>query len=330
MGGSAYSTVGTSVNYYCSVDGAVFFVKVSPHRLHKPENATFMPRTEISVMRVLKHYIIDRGLSPHIVEILAQFDCTGISKYITNGDQCMREQLNQTSRSFDIASVMCRFSELIDEDVLADSFSVLFAEYCNMVLDDFLHIHPPIIPHDRDILIASIIFQIYYTLAVICDVLPSFRHGDLFLHNIMLIIDPNSADDSSYAGKYLRYTRNNRIWNVPFLGFYIKIIDFGYSEITSLGINRAHTFGPRADDHINFITSLERFINDNPIYESSFIDALLRGLGQRIMSPITPAAAASIRSKYQTPTEALDTDIFNIFEANVDDSKVINSYGESQ
>lgn len=74
-----------------------------------------------------------------------------------------------------------------------------------------------------DIICQVCLFQISYTLAVIQEVYPSFRHNDLSLANILVKKASNHG--------YTKYNFLNKEFYVPNLGFCCLITDFDYSNI---------------------------------------------------------------------------------------------------
>ena len=75
-----------------------------------------------------------------------------------------------------------------------------------------------------------IFFKVIYTLLVILDIYPGFRHNDLSCSNIFV-------QSNNKIGKNLYYY-NKKYYSIPNLGYEIYISDFEFSNIPSKTINK--------------------------------------------------------------------------------------------
>lgn len=83
-----------------------------------------------------------------------------------------------------------------------------------------------------DSLVKSTLFEIVYYYFKIKKYIPSFRHNDLHMENVM--IHPIEIVNDI---KYTKFIADDKEYYVPYFGFEAKIIDFGLSEIPELGIH---------------------------------------------------------------------------------------------
>lgn len=333
VGAQAMTTFGRSGNYSCSVSDIKFFVKIAlyslfVHDLWKPPEPPnrMMVDAEIDIMRAIKTRIIDRGYCPHFVEILAVARCDHIEQFIIDREKCTQQQLGRTRRDEYPQSLFCMFLDLIDGGNAIDKFALVFSEFCEFNVKEYIMRYAPSFPSIRDLLIQSIMFQIYYTLMVSQRLWAHFRHGDLFPHNIMIKLAYNGE---KYLDKrhYLRYVDGNKVWNVPFFGFFVKIIDFGHSEIPEEGITnsvrRANDLW--VSDHITFIVHFEalvlesRFMTDN-------LRLIFNALNREHFTPLVATVRLmQFKDTFIVPEDALRS-VFNMFETEAPQETIIQEY----
>lgn len=79
--------------------------------------------------------------------------------------------------------------------------------------------------------ILGALFEVVFYYFKIKKYLPSFKHNDLHMENIM--IDPQEQVDQL---KYTKFVTDSGTFYVPYFGYRLRIIDFGLSEIADLGI----------------------------------------------------------------------------------------------
>jgi serine/threonine protein kinase len=179
----------------------------------------------------------------------------------------------------------------------------------------------------RDNVIIGIIFQIYYTLAATHRVWAQFRHGDLLPHNIRIKMmdDGHMYADGSH---YLQYRLDDHVWNVPFYGFFVKIIDFGHSEIPEEGIISSvkHAKDLWIADYVAFIINFEAMLEEAKII-SPLINGILKAINTKHLTQLTsPLQLTQLAHTVKTPELALDSNIFSMFEVKVDEELVFKRY----
>jgi hypothetical protein len=327
------TTFGRSGNYGCALGDVKFFVKIAlyslfVHDLWKkpPPPTSMMVDAEINMMRAIKTRIIDRGHCPHFVEILAISRCENIAQYVLDKDKCEQQQLGRVRADNHPQSLFCTFLDSVAEGKALDKFALVFSEYCEFNIKEFLMRYAPLFPSVRDTMIQSILFQVYYSLFVAQRLWPHFRHGDLLPHNIMVKV-AHVSEEYLTRRHYLQYEIDGRVWNVPFFGFFIKIIDFGHGEIPEEGIiNSVRRAGDAwIPDHIAFITNFESMV-----YEAQFMSPELRlmfnALNREHLTPIVSAAQLiRLESTFETPVEAIES-AFSMLSVEVEPELIIHKY----
>lgn len=333
VGAQAMTTFGRSGNYSCAVDDVKFFVKIAlyslfVHDLWKvpPAPNRMMVDAEIDIMRAIKTKIIDTGYSPHFVEILAVARCDNVNKFIIDREKCTQQQLGRTRRDEYPQSLFCMFLDLIEGGNALDRFALIFSEFCEFNIKEYIMRYSPSFPSIRDLMLQSIIFQVYYTLAVTKRVWTHFRHGDLFPHNIMVKLAYN-GEQFLTTRHYLRYKLDGRVWNVPFFGFFVKIIDFGHSDLPEEGVinsvRRAQDIW--VPDHISFIVHFEALVSEAQFMTNN-LRLLFDALNRERLTPLVSAIRLiQFQHKFREPLSAIKL-AFNMFEVDVDQKLVIQEY----
>ena len=77
-----------------------------------------------------------------------------------------------------------------------------------------------------------IFFQIIYTLAIIYEYFPRFKHNDLKANNILI-------EKVNVYQKFIKYVFKNNTYFIPNIGFIVKIWDFDVAEIPGTIVNYA-------------------------------------------------------------------------------------------
>jgi len=325
------TTFGGSSHYRCHVDDVSFFVKLVPYNMYATDRWT-LPRApalltvdaEIYIMRAIKTRIIDAGYSPHFPELLAVVKCEGIARLIEDKERCRQQQLLRVPADPYIQSTLCNFEQFARIGTMRDKIAITFSEYCDMGLVPYVQRFSPIYLWDRERMLISIAFQVYYSLVVATRVWKTFRHGDLAEHNIMMKIGSDKSVPST--GKYLQYRINGRTFNVPFFGAYLKIIDFGHGQIAEEGIINSQYRVGWTPDHIFFIINYEKFI-DAIHYKSDAVTEMFKYLNpMRLASGIHRLHLISQADTFCAPEAAFEGSIFSAFETRVRDEDIIGKY----
>jgi serine/threonine protein kinase len=225
--------------YICEVNDVQFLTKLSFYRKSPPEiydrlSKDSIPQVdaEIHILKTLKKEIIDKGISPCILEIIYDKICEGM--VIPNEKTCRKLGENyEDTPQWDVNQLLCVYADLVSEGLALDKCAFIVMERCDMSLDEYLRktIQTPV----EIAVFKSILFQIIYTIYAIGIIYPSFRHYDLHTENIMLKFD---TDFVYRADKpvFLQFKIKGKIFTVPYFGIISKIIDFGFSVIPEEGI----------------------------------------------------------------------------------------------
>lgn len=328
------SSFGLSGNYSCAFGTIKFFVKIAlyplfPQDLWKiPESPKkIMVDAEIDVMRAIKTRIIDRGYTPHFVEILAVAKCDDVSAQIEDKGKCEQQRIGRSKPDQYPPSLFCRFLDLIEGKVAINKFAIVFSEFCEFNVKEYITRYAPVFPAERDLLILSFVFQILFTLEITQRVWSSFRHGDLLPHNLMVKLIDN-AEQYMMSRHFLRYKIDGKEFNVPFFGIFLKIIDFGHSEIPDEGIisSIVRAGDNWLPDYITFIIYFEELITGAG-FMSPTLDKLFHILNpERIPSSVLAVNILKQRDKFLTPKSALKSHLFSMFETQANEESIVAEY----
>jgi serine/threonine protein kinase len=201
----------------------VFAVKVCAYprddygginNMSRPENA------EILMLKLLSDFVINK-YTPHFVLPIYTFN-TSITNFIKIPSHIinLNDEKNEMYR---------KFIERYHEGEFEDIVSVLISEWCNGgdLLDYIRHNYTSMALRDWKV----IIFQILFTLALVHEKYPSFRHNDMKANNI-LVHHTNVKNDKSK--NYYRYRLENVAFIIPNIGLQIKIWDFDFACIDGI------------------------------------------------------------------------------------------------
>ena len=145
--------------------------------------------------------------SPHIVTPYAQFTCKPDDAFIGWNHPGLKRALNNTTGQGTIARI---------QD--SERVIVSYYEFFNGgSLFDWLERHSSSVT-EKDL--RAILFQIIYTLKVIYETVPSFRHNDIHLENILV-----KTEDVPKIG-----TTKYSDFNVPNRGIFVGLGDFGWGH----------------------------------------------------------------------------------------------------
>jgi serine/threonine protein kinase len=223
--------------YDCMYDGIPFLTKVlfyvkTVAEIYVDDDYKPPADAEIAILQILQQKFVRSGRTPCIVELIYSKRCSNVANI--NAAMCQHNNLNPSSvPSTDLSGHICEFASLVESKLATDMMAFVVMEKCHLSLREFVRIAAPqpIAFH----MIKGILFQLIFTLTVITDDYPQFRHGDLHDDNVMLKFDLNYTFDPS-SPSVVQYKRNGKKWYVPYFGFVPKIIDFGHSTIPEEGI----------------------------------------------------------------------------------------------
>jgi hypothetical protein len=241
---------GASLNrfYACEARGVPFLLKLSLYRKTSPElysaevrakvesgKILSEPDTEIAVLKLLKQAIIDKNISPCIIELVDVRTCTGVERVRPKDLVC--EQLlgsaNGDDTSGGVETLFCRYASMVQDGLAHDKWAFIVLEHCDMSLWEFLsrNVDTPI-THE---IIRAVLFMVIHAVAAIQARYSEFRHYDLHTGNVMLLIDHAYKFDARNV-HYLRFGDGDKCCNVPYFGIIPKLIDFGTATIPEEGI----------------------------------------------------------------------------------------------
>jgi hypothetical protein len=236
-------------------------IPLSIRDIKRPENSEPLINTQLYKDFVLTH------ATPHIVMPIAYFDC-GLKK---------NDEVNVEAKMF-------------------------ITEYANAGhLEEFIKGlarsgAPPETVHES---VRLVLFQVLYTLAVIQQVYPGFRHNDLHARNIL--VHRHSLEN--IGSKYFEYILNDSIsYKVPArYGFQIYVTDFDWSNLPPMVRNWKPANHPLAMK--NRITTQKDLYYDMATFVTSFYFTLV-DLGVKLPTELedffqTYAVAPDDRVSYE-------------------------------
>ena len=178
------------------------------YNVKRPENA------ELLMIRLLSYFVINKQ-SPHVVLPITTFN--------TNVQPFLNLTRNNTinNKKFE------NFVERYEKGEYYYNISVLVSEWANGGdLLDYIRKNYKImkIKHWR-----AIFFQILSVLAIIHARYPGFRHNDMKANNILIHLIDIDDDNRNYL-----YKINKQSYEVPNIGFQIKLWDFDFACIPGI------------------------------------------------------------------------------------------------
>lgn len=180
---------------------------------------------ETKILNIFKAELIDKNITPCIVEIIYTV-VKPINSFNFTPSKCdiFKTQFAQSKDEI-LDEIFCKYTNLAKMKISDGSVRFLVLEMCDMNLATFLrHYNFSQLPT-----IKSFLFMILYTLWAIIKRFKTFRHSDLHTHNIMLLTDMKHECDLNQ--KFLAFDTSLGVFNVPYFGMVPKIIDFGFSSI---------------------------------------------------------------------------------------------------
>jgi hypothetical protein len=195
----------------------------------RPENA------ELMVIKLLSGFVV-RKETPHIVLPLATFNCS-IKPFV---DLIDSDYIDSNNKKY------AEFVEKYKNSEYFDHVSILISEWANR--GDLLEFLRKNYKHFKLIHWKALFFQIISVLAVIQAKYPTFRHNDLKANNILL---------QKISGGGLIYRINGKTYNVPSIGYRIKLWDFDFACVDGIVSNAK----VNADwtTHINITSKQNRY-----------------------------------------------------------------------
>ena len=236
----SFRGVSMSHFYICEIEGVRFLTKLSFYRKSAPElyrgtSKKTIPQidAEIQILHLLRENIINKGISPCILELVHEKRCTGVTSFV-NKKKCKDVSFGGENTVYEsVQQILCLYNDMVYRGLAYDKCAFIVLERCDVTLDEYLRrmYNTP----TSVAIIKSILFQIIYTLYAVTAVYPKFRHYDLHTENVMLKIDFRYKFNINRP-KYMRFVIGETVYHVPYFGIVAKIIDFGYSQIPEEGV----------------------------------------------------------------------------------------------
>ena len=178
------------------------------YNVKRPENA------ELLMIKLLSQFVIKKQ-TPHIVLPMTTFN-TSIKPFLglSKNDFINNKRYDQ-------------FLKRCEKGEYYQNVSVLISEWANAgdLLDYIRNNYKTFkIKHWR-----TMFFQFLSVLAIVQAKYPGFRHNDLKANNLLVNEISISATDNKYC-----YKINKQIYNVPNIGFQIKLWDFDFACIPGI------------------------------------------------------------------------------------------------
>lgn len=228
--------------YMCELHGVKFLTKLSFYRktsveMYGKSRKDVMPQpdAEILILKLLRETIIETGISPCILELVADKICTKLARLAPSALEC--EQLivdyNISSLSDNIDHLFCKQVNMVKNNFAHDKCAFLILEKCDMVFDEY--IQKCIVSPVGLAVFKALLFMIIHTIYSISKIYPGFRHYDLHTDNIVLKFDQTYKFKSTEP-RFLLFHVDDIVYTVPYFGIIPKIIDFGFGVIPEAGI----------------------------------------------------------------------------------------------
>ncbi len=308
-----------SMFFECGFKGKKFLTKLYFHRkttidVYRPEvahNSQPPAEVEIKIMKLFKEQIIDKNLTPCIVELLYSKTCDKLKfKKITESTKLVADM---------IIKQITNHEDLVDNGLADPKYSFIVMEICDITLFDYLKkwTYSAI----NFAILKSIIFHIIYTMHIIVQIFPSFKHHDFHTMNIMIWVD-KKYEYLANRPQFIQYPG----YAIPYFGIIPKIIDFGHSEIPDNNIHSSQLldkdflFFHRGTDIFNFLHGIGSVLNDE------HIDDLLN----KINPSISFLNYHSIDSKAVVPplSEMLKSIAFNEYSRKIPAEWIYHEYSD--
>ena len=178
------------------------------YNIKRPEN------TELLMIKLLSQFVIKKQ-TPHIVLPITTFN-TSIKPFLnlTKANIVNNHKFDQFIKKYENGDYYQNVSILVSEWANGgDLLDYIKKNYKSMKLKEW----------------KTVIFQILSVLAIIHTLYPTFRHNDMKANNILIHyinIDKNNK-------KFL-YNINNNKYEIPDIGYQIKLWDFDFSCIPGI------------------------------------------------------------------------------------------------
>lgn len=204
-------------------EGVSFAVKVCayPKDDYGTMNHPFRPENaELRMLKLLSYFVVKK-FTPHFVLPIGTFNTC-----ITNFIRVPKNIINLDDEKNEMYK---KFIERYYDGEFESIVSVLISEWCNGgdLLDYIRKNHNKMLLKHWIV----IIFQILFTLALIHQKYPAFRHNDMKANNILVQLTTTREEQSTSRYSYLM---NKTRFVVPNINLQIKIWDFDFACIDGI------------------------------------------------------------------------------------------------
>ncbi|ANB50606.1 hypothetical protein [Powai lake megavirus] len=184
------------------------------NHMKRPENV------ELRMIKLLSYFVVNKK-SPHFVLPIGTFN-TSITKFINIPKNFI--DLNDSKNE-----MYKKFVEKYHDGEYENLVSVLISEWCNGGdLLDYIRKNYQNMNLKTWVII---IFQILFTLALVHDKYPAFRHNDMKANNILVQITDIKRFKPNHC---YRYNLGRTVFIIPNIDLQVKIWDFDFSCIKNL------------------------------------------------------------------------------------------------
>lgn len=339
---------GYSPSYFfvCKVDNVTFITKLVVYRKTTRElyeiakvapqlatklgsNVKLMHQAdaEIRILEVLRDAFIYKDITPCILEMVFHKTCNNELPVTDRECQALIKQYvknSHLSHVQDVEYTFCEFASQIRAGIANNKYAFIVMEKCNYTLRVFVS-KILIAPLGVDIL-KSLLFQLIFTLYAIKKVFPGFQHYDLHVDNVMIKVDPDYQFLNDRP-TYLTFVVGKKQYNIPYFGFIVKIIDFGFSTIPELGIisdiviDKTIMYNRYENDlHLTF-----KYINDmaqgTPVYQH-IDDLLIRIEPSQVYKFPGPQYAREYIKETRSYAAMIDSGVFDDYLITVSEDNV--------
>ncbi len=176
-----------------------------------------------------KKYIL-ADVTPHIVGLYTSSGCPKL-QLMFKGLRCptMRDVFIKNKEM----NRLCKYKhDTLDSPLIDNKFEMSLLEYCPYTVDGEMEKLVELVKDGEmgvssiEYFIYRVCFQIIYTLACLQKKEKNFTHNDLFLRNILGIVE-----NKYQYNDYVEYKIFGKSFYLPANGFYSKLNDFGFSVI---------------------------------------------------------------------------------------------------
>lgn len=248
----------------------------SMYDTRRPENA------ELMMIKLLSYFIIKKR-TPHIVLPIGTFD-TSITHFTNLIEQGYVEKHNEKYQEF-----INRYNN----GEYYDEVSILISEWANRGdLGDFIRNH---YRNFQPIHWKVLFFQLISTLAVIQSKFPSFRHNDLKANNIL--INKINKNDKSHM-----YVVAGNIYDVPNIGYQLKIWDFDFACIPGIVDNKKVMISTKWSRGLNAAPTQNRYYDIHFFFNTLIKKGFFPGLmtDTKVPSEVQKFILSIVPPQYQT------------------------------